>query len=140
MSHAGLDEAQAGIKISRRNINNIRYADDITFMAESKEKLKSLLKVKKESEKANLKLSIQKMKIMASSPITSWRTDGKTMEIGRDYFSGLQNHCSHKIKRCLLLGTKAMTNLDSVLKSRDITFPTKVRLAKAVVFPVDVWM
>ena len=105
-------------------------------MAESKEKLKSLLmKVKEESEKTGLKLNIQKQ-IMASSPITSWRTDGKTMEIGRDYFSGLQNHCSHKIKRCLLLGTKAVTNLDSVLKSRDITLPTKVCIFKAMVFPV----
>ena len=126
MWNAGLDEAQAGIKISGRNINNLRYADDTTIMAESKEQLKSLLmKVKEETEKAGLKLNIQKMKIVASSPITSWQIDGETMETVTDFiFLGSKitadGDCSHKIKWCLLLGRKAMTNLDSVLKSRDI--------------------
>ena len=129
MQNASLDEAQAGIKISGRNINNLRYADDTTLMAESKEKLKSLLmKVKEESEKADLKLSIQKTKIIASGPITSWQIDGETMEILRDFiFLGSKitadGDCSHEIKRCLLLGRKAMTSLDGILKSRDITLP-----------------
>ena len=132
MWNAGLDEAQAGIKIARRNVNNHRYTDDITLMAESEEELKSLLmKVKEESEKVGLKLNIQKMKIMASSSITSWQIDGETMEIVTDFiFLGSQitadGDCSHEIKRCLLLGRKAMTNLDSILKSRDIPLPTKV--------------
>ena len=142
MRNAGLEEAQAGIKLSRRNINNLRYADDTTFMAESEEELKSLLmKVKEESKKVGLKLNIQKTKIMASSPISSWQIDGETMETVTEFiFLGSKitadGNCSHKIKRCLLLGRKAMTNLDSILKSRDITFPTKVRLVKAMVFPV----
>ena len=142
MPKARLDEAQAGIKIAGRNTKNLRYADDITFMAESKEQLKSLLKkVKEESEKVGLKLNIQKTKIMSSSPITSWQIDGETMETMRDFiFLGSKitadGDCSHEIKRCLLLGRKAMTNLDSVLKSRDITLPTKVHLVKAMVFPV----
>ena len=140
MRNAGLEEAQAGIKIAGRNINNLRYTDDTTLMAESEEELKSLLmKVKEESEKVGLKLNIQKTRIMASGPITSWQIDGETVETVTDYFLGLQNHCtecSHKIKRCLLLGRKVMTNLDSILQSRDITLPTKVRLVKAMVFPV----
>ena len=138
MRNAGLDEAQAGIKIARRNINNLRYADDTTLMAESEEDLKSLLiKVKEESEKVGLKLNIHKIKIMASGPITSWQIDGETMENSdRLYFLGVQNHFSHEIKRCSFLGRKAMTNLDIILKSRDITLPTKVRLVKAMVFPV----
>ena len=142
MRNAGLDEAQAGIKIPRRNINNLRYADDTTLMAESKEELKSLLmKVKEESEKVGLKLNIQKTKIMASGPISSWQIDGKTMETVRDFiFLGFKiiadGDCSHEIKRYLLHGRKAMTNLDSILKSRDITLPTKVCLVKAMVFPV----
>ena len=141
MWNVGLDEAQAGIKIATRNINNLRYADDTTLMAESKEELKSLLmKVKEESEKAGLKLNIQKTKIMASSPITSWQIDGETMETVLDFILGgskitADGDCSHEIKRCLLLGRKAMTNLDSILKSRDITLLTKVRLVKAMVFP-----
>ena len=142
MQNAGLDEAQAGIKIARRNINNLRYADDTTLMAESKEELNRLLmmKVKEESEKAGLKLNIQKTKTMASSPITSWQTDGETMERVTDFiFLGSKiiadGDCSHEIKRCLLLG-KAMTNLDSILKSRDITLLTKVHLVKAMIFPV----
>ena len=145
MQNAGLDEAQAGIKIARRNINNLRYADDITLMAESKEELKSLLmKVKDESEKVGLKLNIQKMKIMASSLITSWQIDGETMETVTDFiFLGSKitadGDCSHEIKSCLLLGRKAMTNLDSILKSRDITLPTKVHLVKAMVFSVDMY-
>ena len=128
MRNAGLDEAQAGIKIARRNINNLRHADDTTLMAESKEELKSLLmKVKEESEKAGLKLNIQKIKIMASGPVTSWQIDGETVT---DFiFGGFQitadGDCSHEIKRCLLIGRKAVTNLDSMLKSRDITLPTK---------------
>ena len=142
MRNAGLDEAQAGIKIAGRNTNNLRYADDTTLMAESEEELKSLLmKVKEESEKAGLKLNIQKMKIMASGPITSWQIDGETMETVTDFiFLGSKitadGDCSHEIKRCLLLGSKDMTKLDSMLKSRDITLPTKVHLVKAMVFPV----
>ena len=142
MRNVGLEETQAGIKIARRNTNNLRYADDTTLMAESEEKLKSLLmKVKEESEKVGLKLNIQKMKIMASGPITSWQIDGETMETGRLYFPGLQNHytdgdCSHEIKRHLLLRRKAMTNLNSIFKSRDITLLTKVHLVKSMVFPV----
>ena len=138
----GLDETQARIKIARRNINNLRYADDTSLMAESEEELKSLLmKVKEESEKAGLKLNIQKTKIMASGPITSWQIDGETVEIVADFiFLGSKiianGDCSHEIKRRLLLGRKVMTNLDSIFKSRDITLPTKVRLVKAMVFPV----
>ena len=131
MRNARLDEAQAGIKIARRNINNLRYADDSTLMAERKEELKSLLmKEKEDSEKFGLKFNIQKMKIMASDPITSWQIDGETMETVSD------GDCNHEIRRCLLFGKKAITNLDSILKSRDITLPTKVCLVKAVVFPV----
>ena len=139
MKNAGLEEAQAGIKIERRKINNLRYADDTTLMAESEGEPKSLLmKVKEESEKVGLKLNIQKTKIMASGPITSWEIDGETVS---DFiFLGLQNHCrwrcSREIKRCLFLGRKVMTNLDSILKSRDITLATKFRLVKAMVFPV----
>ena len=142
MRNAGLEEAQAGIKIARRNINNLKYADDTTLMVESEEELKSLLiKVKEESEKVGLKLNIQKNKIMASGPITSWQIDGETMETVIDFiFFGSKitadGDCSHEIKSCLLLGRKAMTNLDSILKSRDITLPTKVHLVKAMVFPV----
>ena len=139
MRHAGLEETQAGIKIARRNINNLRYADDTTLMAESKEELKHLLmKVKEESEKVGLKLNIQKTKIMASGPITSWQIDGEAMETMTDFiFLGSKitadSDCSHEIKRPLLLGRKAMTNLDSILKSRNITLPTNVRLVKALV-------
>ena len=138
--NAGLEEAQAGIKIVGRNINNLRYADDTTLMAESEEELKSLL-MKEESEKVGLKLNVQKMKIMASGPITSWQIDGETVETVADFiFLGSKitadGNCSHEIKRCLLLGRKVMTNLDSILKSRDITLSTKVRLVKAMVFPV----
>ena len=142
MRSTGLDEAQARIKIARRNINNFRYAGDTTFMAESKEELKSLLmKVKEESEKVGLKLNIQKTKIMASGPITSWQIDGETMETVTGFiFWGPQitadGDCSHEIKICLLLGRKAMTNLDSISKSKDITLVTKVCLVKAMVFPV----
>ena len=142
MRNPGLDEAQDGIKIAGRNINNLRYADDTTLMAESKEELKSLLmKVEEKNEKAGLKLNIQKMKIMASSPITPWQIDGETMETMTDFiFLGSKitadGDCSHEIKRHLLLGKKAMTNLDSILKSRDITLPTKVCLVKVMVFPV----
>ena len=138
MRNAGLEEAQAGIKIAGRNINNLRYADDTTLMAESEEKLKSLLmKVKEESEKVGLKLSIQKMKIMASGPITSWEIDGETVS---DFILGgskitADGDCSHEIKRRLLLGRKVMTKLDSILKSKDITLPTKVHLVKGMVFP-----
>ena len=137
-----LDEPQAGIKIARRNINNLRYADDTTLMAESEEELKSLLmKVKEESEKAGLKLNIQKTKIVASGPITSWQIDGETMETVMDcIFLGSRitanGDCSHEIKRCLLLVRKAMTNLESILESRDIILLTKFCMAKAVVFPV----
>ena len=142
MRHAGLEEAQAGIKISRRNINNLRYADDMTLMTESEEELKSLLmKVKEESEKVGLKLNIQKTKIMACSLITSWQIDGETMETVTDFifFSSeitTDGDCSHEIKRLLLLGSNVMINLDKILKSRDITLLTKVRLVKAMVFPV----
>ena len=142
MRNAGLEEAQAGIKIARRNINNLRYADDTTVMAESQEELKSLLmKVKVESEKVGLKLNIQKMKIMASGPITSWETDGEIVETVSDFILGCSKittdgDCSHEIQRRLLLGRKVTTNLDSIFKSRDITMPTKVRLVKAMVFPV----
>ena len=142
MRNAGLEEAQAEIKTARRNINNLRYADDTTLMAEIEEELKSLLmEVKEESEKVGLNLNIQKTKIMTSGPITSWEIDGKTMETVSDFiFLGSKitagGDCSHKIKRRLPLGRKAMTNLDSIFKSRDITLPTKVRLVKAMVFPV----
>ena len=142
MRNAGLAEAQAGFKIAGRNINNLRYADDTTLMAESEEELKSLLmKVKEESEKVGLKLNIQKTKIMASSPITSWEIDGETVKTVSDFiFLGSKitadSDCSHEIKRRLLLRSKVMTNLDSILKSRNITLPTKVRLVKAMIFPV----
>ena len=141
MRNAGLEEAQAGIKIARRNINNLRYADDITLMAGSEEELKSLLKMKEESENVGLKLNIQKTKIMASGPITSWQIGRETMETVTDFiFLGSKitadSNCSHEIKRCLLLGRKAMTNLDSILKSRDINLPTKVHLVKAMVLLV----
>ena len=142
MQNTGLDEAKTGIEIVRRSINNLRYADDTTFMAESKEALKSLLmKVKEESKRVGLKLSIRKTKIMASGPITSWQIYGKTMETVRNFiFLGSKitadGDCSHEIKRCLLLGRKVMTNLNSILKSRDITLPTKVHLVKGMVFPV----
>ena len=142
LRNAGLEEAQDEIKIAGRNINNLRYADDTTLMAESEEELKSLLmKVKKESEKSGLKLNIQKTKIIASGPITSWEIDGETVERVSDFILGgskitADGDCSHEIKRRLLLGRKVMTNLDSILKSRDITLPTKVHLVKAMVFPV----
>ena len=141
MQNAGLDEAQAGIKVAGRNINNLRYTDDTTLMAESEELKSLLLKVKEESEKVDLKFNIQKTKIMASGPITSWQIDGETMETVSDFiFLGSKitadGDCSHEIKRRLLLGRKAMTNLDSILKSRDITLSTKVHLVKAMVFPV----
>ena len=142
MRKAGLEEAQAGIKIAESNFNNLRYADDTTLMAECEEELKSLLmKAKKESEKVGLKLNIQKTKIMASGPITSWQIDGETVEAVEDFIFGgskitAGGDCSHEIKRCLLLGRNVMTNLDIILKSRDITFPTKVHLVKALVFPV----
>ena len=138
----GLDELQAGIKIARRNINNLRYADDTTLMAESEEELKSLMmKVKEKGEKVGLKLNIQKTKIMASGPSTSWQIDGETVETVADFMCRgskitADGDCSHEIKRGLLLGRKAMTNLDSILKSRDITFSTKVCLVKAMVFPI----
>ena len=142
MRNAGLEETQAGIKIAGRNINNLRYADDTTLMAESEEELKSLLKkVKEESEKVGLKLNIQKTKIMASGPITSWEIDGETVETVSDFIIlgskiTADGDCSHEIKRHFLLGRKVMTNLDSIFKSRDITLPTKVCLVKAMVFPV----
>ena len=142
MRNAGQDEAQAGIKITRRNINNLRYADDTTLMAESEEELKSLLmKVKEESEKVGLKLNIQKTKIMVSGPITSWQIDGETVETVSDFISlgskiTADGDCSHEIKRRLLLGRKVMTNLDSILQSRDITLSAKVHLVKVMVFPV----
>ena len=142
MRNAGLEEAQAGIKIARRNINNLRYGDDTTLMAESEEELKSLLmKVKEGSEKVGLELNIQKTKIMASGPITSWQIDGETVETVADFILGgsiitADGDCSHEIKRRLLLGRKVMTNLDSIFKSRDITSPTNVHLVKAMVFPV----
>ena len=147
MRNAGLDEAQAGIKITRRNVNQyFRYTDDTTLMAESKEELKSLLmKVKEESEKVGLKFNIQKTKIMASGPITSWEIDEETVETVRDLIFGgskitADGDCGHEIKRHLLLGRKVMTNLDSILKCRDITLPTKVHLVKALVFCGHVWI
>ena len=142
MQNARLDEAQAGIKIARRNINNLRYIDDTTLMEESEEELKSfLMKVKQESAKAGLKLNTLKTKNMASGPITSWEIDGETVETVADFIWGgskipADSDCSHEIKRCLLLGRKVMTNLDSILKSRDVTLSTKVHLVKAMVFPV----
>ena len=142
MRNAGLNEAQVGIKIAERNINNLRYADDTTLMVESEEELKSLLmKVKEESEKVGIKFNIQKTKIMASGPITSQQIDGETVETVTDFiFLGSKitadGGCRYEIKRCLLLGRKIMTNLDSILKSRDITLPTRVHLVKAMVFPV----
>ena len=141
MRNAGLEEAQVGIKIAGRNINNLRYADDTTLMAEIKELKILLMKMKEESEKVGLKLTIKKTKIMASGPITSCQIDGETMEKVTDFILGgskitVGGDCSHEIKRCLLLGRKAMTNLDNMLKSRDITLPTKVHLVKVVVFPV----
>ena len=142
MRNVGLKEAQAGIKIAGRNINNLRYADDTTLMAESEEELKSLLmEMKVESEKVGLKLNIQKMKIMASGPITSWEIDGKTVSNFMFWGSKItaDGDCSHEIKRHLLLGRKVMTNLDSILKSKDISLPTKVRLVKAMVFPVVIY-
>ena len=145
MRNAGLEEAQAGIKIAGRNINNLRYADDTTLMGENEEELKRLLmKVKEESEKVGLKLNIQKTKIMASGPITSWEIDGETVETVSDFIFlsskiTADGDFSHEIKRCLLLGRKVMTNLDSILKSRDITLPTKVRLIKAMVFPAVIY-
>ena len=145
MRNAGLEEAQAGIKIAGRSINNLRYADNTTLMAESEEELKSLLmKVKEESEKVGLKLNIEKTKIMASGPITSWQIDGETVETVADYiFLGSRitadGDCSPEITRCLLLGRKVMTNLDSILKSRDITLSTKVHLVKAMVLPVVIY-
>ena len=145
MGNARLDEAQAGIKIARRNINNLRYADDTTLMAENEEELKNILmKVKEESEKAGLKLNIQETKIMASGPITSGPTDGETMETVRNFiFLGSKitadGDCNHEIKTCLLLGRKAMTNLNSIVKSRDINLLTMVHLVKAIVFPVVIY-
>ena len=145
MRNAGLKEAQAGIKIAGRNINNHRYANDTTLMAESKEELKSLLmKVKEESEKVGSKLNIQKTKIMASGPITSWQIDGETVKTVADLIFldskiTADGDCSHEIKRCLFLGRKVMTNLDSILKSRDITLPTKVHLVKTMVFPLAMY-
>ena len=142
MRNAGLEEAHAGIKIAGRKINSLRYADDTTLMAESEEELKSLLmKMKEESEKVGLKLNIQKTKIMASGPITSWQIDGETVETVRDFILGgskitADGDCSREIKRCLLFGRKAMTKLDSIFKSKDIILPTKVHLVKAMVFPV----
>ena len=140
-----LYEAEAGIKIAGRNINNLRYADDATLMAESEEELKSLLmKVKEESEKVGLKLNIQKTKIMASGPITSWQIDGETVKTGTNFILGgskiiTDDDCSHEIKRLMLLGRKVMTNLDSILENRDTTFPTKVHLVKTLVFPVVIY-
>ena len=140
MRNAGREEAQAGIKIAGRNLNNLRYVDDTTLMAENEEELKSLLmKVKVENEKVGLKLNNQKTKVMASGPITSWEIDGETVETVSDFLFGgskitADGDCSHEIKRCLLLGRKLMTNLDSIFKSRDITLPTKFRLVKAMVF------
>ena len=141
MRNTGLDEAQAGIKIARSNINNLRYVDDTTLMAESEELKSLLMKVKEESEKVGLKLNIQKTKIMASGPITSWEIDGETVETVSDFIFGgskftADSDCSHEIKRHLLIRRKAMTNLDSILKSGDVTLPTKVHLVKAMVFPV----
>ena len=135
MRNAGLEEAQAGIKIAERNVSNLRYADDTSLMAESEELKSLLMKVKGENEKVDLKLNVQKTKIMASGPITSWQIDGETVEIVTDFIFGgskitADGDCSHEIKRCLVLGRKVMTNLDSILKSRDLTLPTKVRLIK----------
>ena len=146
MKNAGLEEAQAGIKIAKRNINNFRYADDTTLMTREEELKSFLMEVKDESEKVGLKLNIQKTKIMASSPITSWEIDGETVETASDFILGgskitADGDCSHQIKRHLLLGSKVMTNLDSILKSRDITLPTKVHLVKAIGFSRShVWM
>ena len=145
MLNVGLDESQAGIKPARRNINNSRYADDTTLMEESEELKSLLMKVKEESEKVGLKLNVQKTKIMASGPITSWQIDGKTVETVTNFiFLGSKitadGDCSHEIKRCLLLGRKVMTNLDSILKNRDILLPTKVQLVKAVFSSSHVWM
>ena len=146
MRNAGLEEAQTGIKIAWRNINNLRYTDDTTLMGVSKEELQSLLmKVKEEGEKVGLKLSIQKTKIMAFGPITSWQIDGETMETVTDFIFldskiTVDGDCSHEIKRYMFLGRKAMTNLDSILKSRDITLPTKACLVTAIVFLIVVWM
>ena len=145
MRNVGLEETQAGIKIAGRNISNLSYADDTTLMAETKELKSLLMKVKEESEKVGLKLNIQKTKIMASGPITSWEIDGKIVEVCQDFiFRGSKiiadGDCSHEIKRCLLLGRKVMTNLDSIIKSRDITLPTKVHLVKATVFPVVMYV
>ena len=145
MRNAGLEEAQSGIKIAGNNINNLRYADDTTLTAESKELNSLLRKVKEESEKVGLKLNIQKTNIMASGPITSWEIDGETMETVRDLILGgskitADGDCSHEIKICLLLGRKVMTNLDSILKSRDTTFPTKVHLIRLWFFSSHVWM
>ena len=144
MRNAGLEEAQAAVKIAGKNINNLRYADDITLMAESEELKSLLMKVKEESGKVGFKLNIQKTKIMASGPITSWQIDGETVETVADFIFGgskitADGDCSHEIKRCLLLGRKVMTNLDSIFKSRDITLPTKVHLVKAMVFPVVIY-
>ena len=141
MWNARLDEAQVGIEIAGRNINNLRYADDTTLMAENKELKSLLMKMKEESEKVSLKLNIQKTKIMASGPITLWKIDGETVETLADFIFGgskitADGDCSYEIKRCLFLGRKVMTKLDSILKSRDITLPTKVHLVKAMVFPV----
>ena len=141
MQNAGLDEAQAGIKTARRNINNLRYTDDTTIMAEREELQSLLMKLKEESQKAVLKFNSQETKIMTSGPITSWQIDGETLETVRVFILGCSKitadgDCSHEIKGCLLLGRKVMTNLDSILKSRDITLPTKVHLVKAMVFPV----
>ena len=141
MRNTGLEEAQAGIKIARRNINNLRYADDTTLMAKSEELKSLLVKVKEESEQVGLKLNIQNTKIMASGPVTSWEIDGETVETVADFIFGgskitADGDCSHEIKRCLLLGRKVMTNLESLLKSRELTLPTKVHLVKATVFPV----
>ena len=146
MRNAGLEEAQAGIKFAERNINNLRYADDTTLMAESEELKSLLMKVKEESEKVDLKLNIQKTNIMASGPITSWQIDGETVETVRNFIFFFvskitaDGDCIHEIQRCLLLGRKAMTNLYSILKSRDITLPTKVYLVKTVVLPIVIWM
>ena len=145
MRNAGLDEAQAGIKLPRRNINNLRYADNTNLMAESEEELKGLMmKLKEESEKIGLKLNIQKTKIMTSGPITSWEIDGETVETVSDFISGgskitADGDCSHEIKRCFLLGRKVMTNLDSILKSRDITLLIKVHLVKPMIFPFSIY-
>ena len=144
MRNARLEEAQAGIKIAGRNINNLRYADDTTLMAESEELKNPMMKMKEESEKVGLKLNIQKTKIMASGPITSWQIDEETVETVSDFILGgskitADGDCSHEIKRCLLIGRKAMTKSNSILKSKDITLPSKIHLVKAVVFPVVIY-